>query len=204
MGHIPNQKRDSYIGALLGAILIKVKDPPHKWKVTRKEFDEILQNESVAYVKSIGIPLPNVYRQIKLSHDQIRSYDNERFVSALREIEYEKEITNAISDYWKMEKTVMDYFQNDPTYCADLESYTDDLHRKLEYEKDKKETELEDNPNIKKINISKRLYINVMSWKAEDFGSIIRNQDFFQRGTIHNIVNTTDFRWKVGDKENEH
>ena len=43
-----------------------------------------------------------------------------------------------------------------------------------------------------------------MNWKAEDFGSIIRNQDFFQRGTIHNIVNTTDFRWKVGDKENEH
>ena len=42
-----------------------------------------------------------------------------------------------------------------------------------------------------------------MLWNADDFGSIIRNQDFFQHGVIHNIVDETEFNWKVGD-ENEH
>ena len=39
---------------------------------------------------------------------------------------------------------------------------------------------------------------------ANDFGSIIRNQGYFQRGVIHNIVDETDFKWKVGEEENEH
>ena len=43
-----------------------------------------------------------------------------------------------------------------------------------------------------------------MMWDVCDFGSIIRNQGFFQRGIIHNIVDETDFRWKVGEEIHEH
>ena len=32
--HVPLENRDRYIGALLGEILIKVKNPPHKWEVS--------------------------------------------------------------------------------------------------------------------------------------------------------------------------
>ncbi len=49
VGHIPSENRDGYIGALLGEILIKVKEPPHKWEVTKSAFDEILQIQSAAY-----------------------------------------------------------------------------------------------------------------------------------------------------------
>ena len=47
----------------------------------------------------------------------------------------------------------------------------------------------------------KQLYNGVMSWDANDFGSIIRNQGYFRRGVIHNIVDETDFKWKVGEDE---
>ena len=43
-----------------------------------------------------------------------------------------------------------------------------------------------------------------MLWDAHDFGSIIRNQCFFQRGVIHNIVDENDFKWKVGEEKDEH
>lgn len=43
-----------------------------------------------------------------------------------------------------------------------------------------------------------------MIWDAKDFGSIIRNQGFFQRGVIHNIVDETEFHWKVGGEKDEH
>ena len=37
-----------------------------------------------------------------------------------------------------------------------------------------------------------------MQWEAKDFGSIIRNQGYFQRGVIHDIVDDKELRWKVG------
>ena len=202
--HIPEENRNHYIGALLGEILVKVKDPPHKWIVTKKEFSKILQVQSAAYAKGTKNPLPNAFRGIRVPEEKIKSLDSKKFVNAIREIDYEKEIPNAISDYWKMEKTVMEYFKYDPIYCSDLENYKNDLSTRLDYAKDEKELELDENTNIKIINISKRLYLNVMQWKADDFGSIIQNQDFFQRGIIHEIVDTTKFKWKVGEKEDEH
>jgi len=42
-----------------------------------------------------------------------------------------------------------------------------------------------------------------MQWDAKDFGTIIPNQDFFQHGIIHNIVDETDFKWKVGEDKDE-
>ena len=48
VGHIPSENRDKYIGALLGEIRIKVKEPPHKWEVTKQAFDEILQEQTGA------------------------------------------------------------------------------------------------------------------------------------------------------------
>ena len=172
--------------------------------MTKKEFSKILQVQSAAYAKGTKNPLPNAFRGIRVPEEKIKSLDSKKFVNAIREIDYEKEIPNAISDYWKMEKTVMEYFKYDPIYCSDLENYKNDLSTRLDYAKDEKELELDENTNIKIINISKRLYLNVMQWKADDFGSIIQNQDFFQRGIIHEIVDTTKFKWKVGEKEDEH
>lgn len=54
------------------------------------------------------------------------------------------------------------------------------------------------------MKISKKLYNDVMLWDANDFGSIIRNQGYFQRGIIHNIVDENKFRWKVDEEKNEH
>lgn len=59
VGHIPFDNRDGYIGALLGEILIKVKNPPHKWEVTKPMFEEILQVQSAAYGTRRTVPLPN-------------------------------------------------------------------------------------------------------------------------------------------------
>ena len=53
------------------------------------------------------------------------------------------------------------------------------------------------------IRISKRFYADVMAWDPRDFGSIVRNRGFFQRGVIHNIVDESEFTWKV-DEEVEH
>lgn len=89
-------------------------------------------------------------------------------------------------------------------YLESLESYKDGLSSKMKYNKENSELNAEGVSEKEQIKISKQLYNSVMGWDANDFGSIIRNQGYFQRGVIHNIVDETDFKWKVGEEKDEH
>lgn len=201
VGHIPSENRDGYIGALLGEILIKVKDPPHKWEVTREVFEQMLQIQSAAYNTNGTAPLPNEYAKADVPKDTKNTLEQKKFVASIREIQYDKMIPSAMSDYWKADMTVAKYFQDNFMYISSLETYIDDLTEKMRYTKEDCEIHAEGATAEEQIKISKQLYNGVMRWDANDFGSIIRNQGFFQRGVIHNIVDETDFRWKVGEEK---
>lgn len=203
IGHIPSENRDRFIGALLGEILIKVKNPPHKWEVTRPVFDEILQIQSYAYGTKGIAPLPNEYAKAEVPTDKITTLEQKKFVASIREIKYDKMIPKAMLDYWKTGLITAKYFIDNPMYLESLESYKDNLSKKMFYTKEDSDLNAEGATEEEQIKISKKLYNGVMSWDANDFGSIVRNQGYFQRGIIHNIVDETDFKWKVGDEANE-
>ena len=204
VGHIPPENKDRYIGALLGEILIKVKNPPHKWEVTKPAFNEILQAQTAAYGTKGTAPLPKEYAKAELPTDKITMLERKKFVEAIREIKYEKMVPSAISDYWKADLTVAKYFRDNLMYLESLDAYTEDLSVKLRYSKANSDLNAEGVTEQEEIRISKQLYNDVMVWDANDFGSIIRNQGYFQRGIIHNIVDETDFKWKVGEEKDEH
>lgn len=204
IGHIPVENKDGYIGALLGHILIRVKDPPHKWEVTRKDFDEMLQLHSSTFGISNTAPLPTIYEKRDLPEKEIDVLEQKKFVLAIREIEYDDEIPCAMSDYWKANMTIVEYFHDNIMYLQSLESYEKELTSKMKFYKNNSKLEFDESSGRKQLTISKKLYNDVMSWDVKDFGSIIRNQGFFQRGVIHSIVDETDFRWKVGDEKNEY
>lgn len=204
IGHIPPENRDGYIGSVLGAILIKVKEPPHKWEVTRSAFDEILGKQSALYGRKGTAPLPNEHAKTNVPADKITTLEQKKFVVAIREIKYNEVIPNAMSDYWKAGLIVAEYFMDNPMYLESLELYREDLSEKMRYRKANSELYAEGATEEEQIRLSKLLYNDVMVWDAKDFGSIIRNQGYFQRGVIHNIVDETDFKWKVGDEKNEH
>ncbi|WP_455023510.1 ABC-three component system protein [Oribacterium sinus] len=204
VGHIPSENRDRYIGSLLGEILIKVKAPPHKWKVTKLEFDKILQVQSTAYGTKGIVPLPNEYAKAVIPRDKISTLQDKKFVESIREIKHDQMIQDAVSDYWKADLTVAKYFRDNLMYLQSLEFYREDLSAKMKYSKANSDLNAEGATEEEQTKISKRLYNDIMGWNVIDFGSIIRNQGYFQRGVIHNIVDETDFKWKVGEGKNEH
>lgn len=204
VGHIPPENRDRYIGALLGGILIKVKEPPHKWEVTRQAFDEILQAQTAVYGTKGTAPLPNEYEKAVLPKDKITMLEQKKFVMSIHEIEHDKMIPKAMLDYWKADLTVAKYFKNNFMYLESLESYMKEMSVKMEYTKENSDLNAEGATEREKIKISKQLYNEVMRWDTRDFGSIIRNQGYFQRGIIHNIVDETGFKWKVGEEKDEY
>lgn len=203
IGHIPKNNRDSYIGALLGRILILVKDPPHKWEVTRTAFDQMLEAESVAYGVAQKKPLPTEFAQSEIPDDQKVALKDKIFVKAIRDIDFSQMVSGAVSDYWKMDMTVAKYFRDDLMYLSSIDAYRGDLSQKLLYAKEDKKLDAIGKSDSEKILLSKKLYLDVMQWNATDFGSIINNQSFFQHGVIHDIVDDGNFEWKVGE-EDEH
>ena len=204
IGHIPSENRDGYIGALLGEILMKVTEPPHRWEVTKTVFDEIQQVQSTAYGAKGFAPLPDEYAKTVIPENKIITFNQKKFVEAIREIKYDKMIPSAITDYWKADLTVAKYFRDNLMYLRSLELYIDKLSEKMKYSKENSDLDAEGATEEEQIKISKKLYNGIMSWDADDFGSIIRNQGYFQRGVIHNIVDETEFKWKVGEEKNEH
>ena len=113
-----SENRDGYIGALLGEILIKVKEPPHKWEVTKSAFDEILQIQSTAYGTKGTAPLPDEYAKVTVPTDKITTLEQKKFIASIREIKYDKMIPNAMSDYWKADLTVAKYFRDNLMYLS--------------------------------------------------------------------------------------
>ncbi|MCH5151558.1 MAG: hypothetical protein J1F65_02730 [Clostridiales bacterium] len=204
ISNIPKQNRDNYIGALLGCVLIQVKDPPHKWEITRDQFEQITQEVSVGYIKDGVVPLPDEYADVEVPQNQLDALQQKRFVEAIRDIDYDKMIPGAISDYWKTDLTIARYFRDNPIYLKSLNDYENSLKDKLFYTKSNSEIEAEGFSSDDKKKIAKKLYNCVMIWKAEDFGSIVSNRDFFQHGVIHNMVDAGDFIWKIEGEENEH
>lgn len=203
VGHIPEINRDNYIAALLGRILSIIKDPPHRWEVTREEFDTILQQESPAHSNPTQKPLPTDFADGDIPEQNAGSLLQKNFVEAIRKIEYDKQIPDAVSDYWKAEMTVMRYFKDDLLYLKSLPRYKNELKKQLKYIKDGKIIETEGMDRCTKIKHSKLMYTNVMGWDAKDFESIVRNQGYFQRGIIHTIVDNKKFSWDVGE-DNEY
>lgn len=201
---IPEENRDGYIDALLGRIAGKIADPPHEWNVTKKEFDEFCQIEAAAYGMKGYIPLPQQYAASPVPKEKSKELESKKFVEAIKEINYTSEISEAISDYWKTDMTIIKYFYDNCMYLESLESYREELSKKLNRQKRISERNVKGQSLDKQIDESQTFYDIVMMWKANDFGSIIRNQDFFQHGVIHNIVDETDFKWKVGEEKNEY
>lgn len=199
IGYIPEKNRDYYIGALLGRILALVKAPPHRWEVTKKEFDIILQQEAPAYINPIQVPLPVDYAEMDVPEQNAKSLLQKHFVEEIKKIKYETQIPDAISDYWKAEMTIMRYFKNDFLYLKSLPGYKKALEKKLKYTKESKAIETGGLDRDTQIKHSRLMYANVMAWDARDFGSIIRNQDYFQRGIIHTIVDDKKFSWDIGE-----
>lgn len=201
---IPEENRDGYIGALLGRLMKKVTVHPYKWEITKKEFEQLCQIEAAAYGVKGAFPLPIEYKDASIPQNKIENYVQKKFVYSIREIQYEEEIPNAMSDYWKTDLTIIKYFRDNPIYLESLEEYRHDLSKRLIYIKKNKDINALGKNSEEIINMSKIFYNEVILWEAKDFGSIIKNRDYFQHGVIHNIVDETDFKWKVGDDKDEH
>jgi hypothetical protein len=201
ISYVPEQNRKLFIASLLGIILSMVQAEPHIWEITYKEFVQIVQDQSPAYMKPNLAPLPTEFAQTKPTEEITETYNDKQFVRAIKIIEYDSEVPKAIIDNWRTNMTIVKYYRDNPVFNKNLLGYKAILNDKLFYSKEPIKLEHKDSERIVQIKESKKLYSSVMSWDAKPFGSVDPNQPFFQKGIIHNIVDDGGFTWDVGDEK---
>ena len=200
--HIPLENRRLYIEFLLGHIMGKVADPPHKWHVSFDEFEQMLIDATGRYSKSNRVYLPPS-TEGEPSPEDSAMLQEKVFVKEIEHIEYNEVIHSAIVDYWRTHTQVLRSAQNNILFMASLPAYKDDLKRRLDGEKRQASRHVRGQDHWAHINESQDMYDRATSWPAADFGSVVGNTGFFQNGIIHEIVDERSFKWSL-EEENEH
>ena len=185
---IPAVNRDSYIAALLGTIFQPVIKPPYQWEISFEAFQTCAQTIARSFLKEEKVPLPLDYLLVEPDDTEYEIAKQKTFAKALEDIEYKKIIPRAISDYWKATKTITRYFSDNISYTSSLTAYRDSLSSRMFYAK---ESVLSGRPfsgRSEELSVSKKLCSDVLGWAADDFGSIVANQPFFQNGIVHCVA----------------
>lgn len=198
--HIPERNRKDFIFSLLGLIMKKVQNKPHYWEIKYDDFEKMLQELTPAYMNPDRVPLPNDFLNSEIPEDEEKKYYDNEFVNAIRNIQHDKEIPKAINDYWRKNMTIARYYKDNFIFNTSISSYKKVLKDNLNYEKDSRIIDCEDKERKIQIKESKKFYNTVMTWEVSNFGRISPNSPFFQRGIIHEIVDSGDFSWDVGEK----
>lgn len=195
---IPPKNRAQFFDLLLGYISSIGRKNPHDWKINVSEFYSFARYNLKDY-DSATLPIPNLYRS---STENINNYSEFAFVKELKAVNLEVQIQSAVNDYFRTMSTVTYLMDNEPivSLSANLSDYQDSIVlTAINLVKDEHSIDLnEHSSEEQKILQSKKCYFKAMLLPLMLVPGYDPNQDFFQRGTIHSLVNSEDnnFSWQ--------
>lgn len=175
-------------------------EAPETWDIEAGDVHEFIFNNTKNYTDN-NIPIPPIQT---LQADAIitdSNYNNERFVQEINKINYGKKVVEAINDYNRTQEAqtrLLGINSNmNLDFMKNIGEYNSELQIDLGYAKD---YHIEDCPSkdIKiRQNHSRKHYIKCMQWPLKKIEGISENQDYFQRGIIHGIVNDEGHTWLI-------
>jgi len=193
------KKKKDFLEFLLAYIWREGRNNPEDWKIKVSEFNNYAKYNAGLFTSDTA-PLPDLFRDEKA---EIKTFEDFNFVKELRNIDLENQIQNAVNDYYRTQKTALFLTENDTFFADNLSHYQDDvISTDLKLIKATCELEITDRKDSEqKIKQSKKSYFGAMQLPIKEIKGYEDNQDFFQRGTIHTIVDSeeNDFSWIFED-----
>ena len=133
----------------------------------------MLQAESAAHIDAQKRSLPTEFAQSEVPIELENELQDKRFVKAIHDIAYTQMVHDAISDYWKMDMTVFQYFHHDILYLSSIDAYKDSLSKKLFYAKEQKKLDAIGKKQAEQILISQKLYLCAMDLASMERSAMI-------------------------------
>lgn len=192
------ERIEEFISALIGMLLtIPVKQK--KWELSGETFIDLFKKFADRFTDNPDTPLQLTYEDYVPNAPEQQKLQKKRFVAEIQRIDMPDEITEAINDYCKTNKTIIKYFETNIVRSKDLKDYRKQLQKTLLI--NKKMSKLDCKADSEKfIPNSQKLYLESMVMEARKISGISNNRDFFQRGVIHSIVDEEEFTWHIGDQ----
>jgi hypothetical protein len=196
---IPKKNRKPFLDNLMGYILAEGREKAENWEIKASEFNSFVQSQTKNYA-SEAIPIPDTYQDAKT---EIEKFEDHNFVKEIKKIDFETQLQDAVNDYYRTQKTVINIKNNDLYNPKSFSHYQDNIiAQDLKLIKQKCELDVADRRNTEeRIKQSKKTYLDAMMMPVKQIAGYSDNKDFFQRGTIHTIINSeeNDFCWGIDE-----
>ncbi|WP_025845217.1 ABC-three component system protein [Paenibacillus ehimensis] len=189
------KRMEEFVSSLIG-VLLTLPIRQNQWEISYDDFNELFNNFARRFSDKFETPLQLSFEDYEPTISEKQFLSKKRFVSEIKRIDMPDEITDAINDYCRANKTIISFFESNIVRSKDLKDYRKELQKTLSF--NKKIAKLKS--DSKKILVaSKTLYLESMAMEARPINGIINNRDFFQRGVIHSIVDDKELTWYIGD-----
>ena len=195
----PKKNRMPFLDLLMGYILSAGRENAKNWQIKISEFNCFVEKNSKNYT-SESLPIPDTYKNVTIT---VSTFENRNFVKELKKVDLNEFVQDAVNDYFRTQKTVIDVKNNDLFFTESFSHYQDNvISADLRLIKSNCELDVVDRSNeAERIKHSKRTYFEAMQLKLKQIKGYVENKEFFQRGTIHTIVDSeeNDFCWGIDE-----
>lgn len=194
---IDDDQKDNIIIWILGYIIKQCSVERESWTIDKKMFFEDLKKEIRLLNRQNTIPDDYMYKTI--SSEYLEKYKEHSFVKKINEIKLENRITDAINDYWRAQRTIMDYFSSDAATINKIRKYSSEIDNMLRNSREKNYIRVEGKNDLEVLKQSKEFFYDMMSKEAIPVDGL-QNYSFFQHGVIHTVMDENDIKWYLGEK----
>ncbi len=193
---IPFENRKELLRNLLGYIQELAIENPEDWKIKQEEFEKQMISLARKYVKD-EIPLPHIRT---IEDIDVQEFQHEVFVKEIEKIDYKKVIPSAVDNYIRTKNDTVHLYNSDIEMHSNIKKYEKELIESLGYEKDS-ESMLENVDITTRKKASRKFYLSCMKWQLKKVDGILINEDYFQRGMLHLIVDDKKFKWLIEEDD---
>lgn len=195
----PKKNRMPFLAHLMGYILAAGRENAENWQIKISEFNSFVEKHAKNYT-SDSLPIPDTYKNVTTT---VSTFENRNFVKELKKVDLNEFVQDAVNDYFRTQKTVIDVKNNDLFFTENFSHYQDNvISADLKLIKSNCELDVTDRSNeAERIKHSKKTYFEAMQLELKQIKGYVENKEFFQRGTIHTIVDSeeNDFCWGIDE-----
>lgn len=189
-----------FVSSLVG-ILFTYPIKNKNWEISYEDFNAVFRKLSNGYNFNHSLPLPVDFEEYTLTQSEYNELKNKKFVNEIHRIDLEEAINDAIDDYCRANRTIIEYYDSNIVKTENINRYRKSLLDALRQKRKTYKNKCR-NSNFNDILIknSQYMYFEAMEMEAREIEGISINQGFFQRGTIHNIIDN-ELTWHLGDEK---
>ncbi|MPN47731.1 hypothetical protein SDC9_195335 [bioreactor metagenome] len=181
---------------MLGYLISPKGDDKDKWEITCDDF-----NNECEKLGKLLIDKESLFPKIKCCTEiEYEEYEGHLFVKKIEEIEYHKEIKDAIKEYAEIHSLVINEFLTRQISKGKYDDYEEEVKKNYKRLYRKASRNINDTDCIKE---SKNFYDEIMTNEAPQFMSYSDTPKTFRNGILHMVADdiNEDIKWKLGDKD---